>query len=233
MNITEKQLFNYIECPAMYDMKYNMKIPCSIEPLMNNLLDGITRYFFSNLLQGKVCSLDALKKKWDSICKANEECIDSKKNLEGFNYIYNFATWAYENKIALVDFDSTYTIYINDIELTLAMNPIIALGNNKFELLICRFSNKEPNQIDIDKRLKYTLDCYAFKKAYGKEISAIRVVHFKNKKEYTSYRTQTDFDRLETTIKNVANAIASDIYYPRENILCSSCNYKNYCNSWS
>lgn len=233
MKITDEQLFDYITCPAYYDMKYNKNIPTQGQPTMQKLLDKVSRYFFSNLLNKKVCTMDELKKKWDKTCEQNKEYINSRKNLEGMNYIINFARWAADNKVVLVDFESDYTVIVDDIQVQGTIGPVAALPGRKCELISSRFSNREPEQTDIDKKLKYTLDCLAFKQAYNHDISAIKVIHFKNGKELTTNRTQLDYDRLLSTIRGVANGIGSDSYYPRESVFCSQCEMKLYCKYWN
>lgn len=233
MNLTENQMFDYIACPAYYDMKYNKKINVQKEPTMQRLLDNVTRHFYSNLLNKKICSMDELKRKWDSVCSKNEEYINSKRNLEGMNYIINFARWAANNKVVLVDFESDYTVTVDDIKVHGSIGPVAALPGKKCELIVSRFSNREPDQYDLDKKLKYTLDCYAFREAYQHDIDAIRLVHFKNGKEFTSLRNQNDYDRLESTIKGVANGIRSEAFYPRESSFCSSCVMKHFCKFWT
>lgn len=233
MDITENQLFDYITCPAYYDMKYVKRINAKKGPTMQRLLENVSNHFYTNLLNKKICSMDELKRKWDSVCNKNKDYINSKRNLEGINYIVNFARWASDNRIVLVDFQSDYTVNIDNIRVHGTIGPVAALPGRKCELIVNRFSNREPDQHDLDKRLKYTLDCYAFKEAYNHNIDAIRLVHFKNNKEFTSSRSQMDYDRLESTIKGAANGIRSEAFYPRESNFCSSCEMKSYCKYWS
>ena len=233
MNITEEQLFDYIACPAYYDMKHNKRVPTTKEPTMQTLLDQVARYFYTNLLNGKICTMDELKRKWDSVCSNNKDYIDSRKNIEGMNYIINFARWASNNKLVLIDFESDYTVAVDDITVHGTIGPVAALPGRKCELIVSRFSNREPDQYDIDKKLKYTLDSHAFREAYKHDISATKVVHFKNNKEFITTRSQMDYDRLSSTIKGVANGIRSEAYYPRESVFCSQCEMKHVCKYWS
>ena len=106
------------------------------------------------------------------------------------------------------------------------------LPNRKIELLIHRFSNKAPNQIELDKKLKYTIDSYVLKKLYNCEVAAIKVIHHKNNSEYITTRNNNDYDRLEISIKNIAKCIKDNLYYPRENVFCNTCYYKEYCKYW-
>lgn len=233
MTLTDQQMFDYITCPAYYDMKYNKSIKIKEEPTMQKLLDQVCRYFYTNLLNKKVCTMDELKRKWDKICEQNSQYINSKKNIEGLNYIINFARWAADNRLVLIDFESDYEVYANGVIVKGTIGPVVALPGRKCELISSRFSNREPNQTDIDKKLKYTLDCLAFKQAYNHDISAIKVVHFKNNKEFTTNRTQNDYERLASTMVGVANGIRSGSYYPRESVFCSQCEMHPYCKYWN
>lgn len=233
MDITDRQLFDYITCPAYYDMVYNKKIQTYEPKSMQKLLDKITRYFYSNLLNKKICTMDELKRKWDHICEQNKEYMTSKMNLDGMHYIINFARRAAEAQTVLVDFESDYIITIDDINIHGTIGPVAALPGKKCELIVDRFSSKLPEQSEIDRKLKYTLDCLAFKHAYDHDIAAVRVINYKNLKELTTYRTQTDYDRLTSTVRGVVNGIESGAFYPRESVFCSQCQMKLYCKYWT
>ena len=233
MDLSEKELFEYINCPVYYDLAYNKHIPLKENISMQTLLDKVTHYFYSNLINGKVCSMDELKKKWDSICSKNKDYIDTKKNLEGINYIVNFARYIVDYKPNIVDFQRYYEINIDNILFSGNIDIINLLPNKKIELLSHRFNNKAPNQIELDKKIKYTIDAYVLKELYGLEVSAIKIIHHKNNTEYITTRSNTDFDRLSSCITNVAKAIENNIYYPKDNVFCTGCYYKEYCRYWS
>lgn len=232
MEISEEQFFDYIKCPAFYDMKYVKKIPCEENKTMQKLLNDVSNYFYTNLLNKKICTMAELKNKWDSICSANIDFIDSKKSIEGINYIVNFARWVSDKRIILVDFASQYKIHTEAITIVGMLNPIVAVPGRKLELIDSRFSNKEPNQLELDKKLKYTMDTLAFRNAYTKPIDAIKIINFKNNKEFTTNRTKNDYDRLMSTIENVGVGINHNVFYPRETSFCSSCEYRHYCKYW-
>lgn len=233
MILTEDQFFDYIQCPAKYDLKYNKRIPSSESVTMQKLLDKVVKYFYSNLLDGKVCTMEQLKQKWDSICEKNIYFIDTKKNLEGMNYIINFARWASNEQPNIIDFDSSYDIITENTIFSGNMGAIRMIPNRKFELIINRFNNRTISQNDLDKMLKYTIDCYAFKEQCAVEISAIRLINHKNNEEFISSRSNNDYDRLTSSIKGVASGIENKAFYPRESIYCTSCNYIDFCKYWS
>lgn len=234
MNLKEQELFDYITCPAYYDMKHNKKLGFTEEPTMSKLLNQIPRHFYSNMFNNKkICTMDDLKKKWDSICSKHKDFINSKRNLDGINYIINFARWNGEHQPIIADYGSSYIIEVEDTYLVGELSPVRVLPGKKCELLINRFSSREPEQYSIDKQLKYTLDCYAFKEAYNHDISAIKIIHHKNNKMFVTQRTQIDYDRMRSTIIGVSEGIKAKAYYPRESVFCQSCEMKQYCKYWS
>lgn len=234
MKLTEQQLFDYIYCPAKFDMKYIKNIDLKDPVTMSNMLKIVSKYFYANLLNGKICTVNDLKAKWDSVCKANASYFENnKKVLEGMGLIINMINWASRNEIVLLDIDTKYNIVIDDIEFEGNMNPILASNNNKTEILISDFSSKMPDQIVIDMNLKNTIDAYAYKTLFNKDIDCIRVHNMKNNTDFITMRNKDDYNRLVSTIKGVAAGIKNNVYYPREQILCTSCNARQYCKYWN
>ena len=231
MKITEQQLFDYIHCPALFEMKYIRKIPLEESLSTPKLLNKVAKYFYLNLLNGKICTTSELKKKWDSICAKHEEQINPKKVMEGMSLIMKLYNWASDEQAVVLDIDSPYIIRVGDVELVGNMGTILAAPNNKYELLITDFSSRLPDQSLIDIKLKYTLEAYAFQKVYNKFIDGVRVHSVKYNKDFYTSRTDGDFKRLETAIRNVGKSIQDGLFYPREG-MCSTCPAKGYCKYW-
>lgn len=233
MKLTEQQLFDYSYCPVKYYLKYKTKIIVPEEITINKLLTQITKYFYTCVANGKVPTLKQMQNKLDSICEANREIINSKKAVEMWGQVYNFYNWACDNKIAVVDTDTKYAITIGEHIVEGAMNPIALTPNKRLEILITNFSSKVPDQLEIDTKLKYTLDTLAFNTANkDMQIDATRIHLVKSNKDIVTTRNMNDFDRLNSTVNNIAKSIQNELYYPRETFMCTSCNYRNYCRAW-
>lgn len=236
MVITEQQLFDYIMCPALYDVKHNKNIKIDEPISMTRLLSKVSKYFYTTLLNGSVPSSSDLKKKWDSICNQHPGYMDSKKNLEGISLIMKLLQWASSEQIRVADIDSQYRLMfktnIGPVELVGTMGTILAIPKERFELLITDFSSKVPDQTLVDMKLKYTIDSYAFQGVYNRRVDGIKIHNVKNAKDFLTFRSEDDFSRLERTIANVAQCIKSNLYYPRESVMCSTCTTKDYCKAW-
>jgi hypothetical protein len=193
----------------------------------------VAKYFYFNLLNGKVCTTGELKNKWDSICKANQDFIDAKKNLAGMGLIMNLSRWAEREHPFILDVDTKYNIVIGDIEVEGCMNPLLAvLPGKEVEILATSFSEKIPDTMDSDMRIKYSLDAYAFNKMFEQPISGIRIHSVKSDKDILTSRGDNEFHRLESTIKGVGAGIKNKVFYVSETPLCSTCQARNYCKFW-
>lgn len=232
MKLNEQQLFDYIYCPTRYDIKHEKRIDIQEPISMARLLGKVGKYFYVNLFNQKVCSTSELKNKWDSICKQYPDFIDQKEAIAGWGAIVNMYNWAAKEQLVIADIDTKYTIVIDHIELEGNMDPIIRNKKNKFELLSTNFSTKIPDPIEIDMKLKHTLDSYAFRALTQHDIDAIKVHHVRTDKDILSYRTEPDYRRLLSTIKSVEKGIEQKIFFPRETALCNTCTAKQYCRFW-
>lgn len=233
MKITEQQLFDYLYCPLKYYLKYELKIIKQEDITTNKLLNQVTRYFYTSVANGKLPTLKQMQSKLDALCEANKDIINSKKAVELWGQVYNFYNWACDNKISVIDTDTKYVLPLGEHLLEGTINPINVTPNRKLETLTINFSNRIPDQIEIDTKLKHTIDIMAFNSSNKElEISAARIHLLKQNKDLYATRNINDFKRLESTVSNVAKSIQNKLYYPRETHMCTSCNYRNYCRAW-
>ena len=233
MSITEQQLFDYMFCPVKYYLKYKSKIVVQEEVTINKLLTQITKYFYNSVANGKLPTLKQMQTKLDSLCEANKETITPKKSIEMWGQVYNFYNWACDNQIAVIDTDTKYVITLGEHIVEGTMSPIALTPAKKLELLIVNFSTRIPDQIEIDTKTKYTLDIMAFNNSNSDmKIDAARIHLLKQNKDLYTTRNNNDYERLNSTVNNIAKSIQNELYYPKETHMCTSCNYRNYCRAW-
>lgn len=233
MKLTEQQLFDYMYCPIKYYLKYKAKIVVQEEVTINKLLTQITKYFYNSVANGKLPTLKQMQSKLDSLCEANKDIVTPKKSIEMWGQVYNFYNWACDNKIAVIDTDTKYAITLGEHIVEGTMSPIAYTPAGKFELLIINFSSRMPDQIEIDTKTKYTLDTMAFNKANkDMQIDATRIHLLRQNRDLYTTRNNNDYERLKSTVNNVAKSIQNELYYPKETHMCTSCNYRNYCRAW-
>jgi hypothetical protein len=129
---------------------------------MQKLISKVSRYFYFNLLNGKVCSMNELKSKWDSVCQQYPYYIDAKKNLDGYGKIISLVRWAANEEIIVGDVDQSYRLMFDSIEVSGSIETILVKKDKKIEMLYTSFADKLPDLYDVDMKLKYTMDALAF-----------------------------------------------------------------------
>lgn len=231
MIISEEQLYDYMNCPAYYDMKHNKKIPYSKPMTLVKIMEDLSNYMLTKLMGRMRCSEADLKKKLDEI--AEKYKISSKDMLLCLNYMHNMSTWFKNNPVIVADFNSDYQLYTkNDNSINIKIGAVLVDQQKKVSLMYGKFSSRAPEQFQLDRKLKYTLDAKAFHEINRHYIDNVKVIHFKEGTEYGTVREITDYDRVDYIIDGVCNGIEAGSYYPRESVFCGNCHYKQFCKHW-
>lgn len=239
IKLTEQQFFDYITCPVKYDLKYNKKIIINEPFNIKNILDKLaSRFYIDSVNEGKFISLRRLESILDSLIKPYQDMISPDKLTNMMFLIRNFHNYwmSITTKDSIVcNTGIPYILTHNNNILEGITSPIAKYKDNRYELLIMNFSTRMANQLELDTKLKYTIDTLAFNlanKDNNKRISGTRYIHVKTNKTFFTGRTENDITRFYSSFDNVCKAIENNIYYPRESHMCDSCLYKHYCRGW-
>jgi hypothetical protein len=234
ISLTEQQFFDYIFCPAKYDLKYNKKIVIEEPFSINNILNTISKFFYMYIVNNmKTPSMNTITTKFDSLMKPYMDITSNKQYTDALFQLRNFYNWACSNRIAVIDSDIKYIINHKDIILEGIMSPVAINENKRLEFLIMNFSSRTPDQLEIDTKLKYSIDMMSFNESNkDNKIFATKVHCVKSGKDFITSRTDNDYNRLTATIEGVAAGINNKAFYPRESHMCQNCSYKNCCRGW-
>lgn len=232
MDIKEQDLFEYLKCPIRYRIAKNngdteiKKSPMKLASLALN-----------QWLAAKSCGMKAdanvLKSKWDRLAEKHKYELQPKKVLEMWGLLYSTYRYITNFNIEFSDINKPYVIEVpgTKIRLSGVLSPIIDKGSY-YELLIVSFDKVLPDRVEADMKLKYTIDAYAIREIYNKDV-VITFFSPAQGKTITTLRSPNDFKRLENILKNVGKAINEDIIYPSESYLCKTCSVRDLCKSWT
>lgn len=233
MVIAEQQVYDYIYCPAFYEMRYKRGIAIDDRLTMPALLEKMVKYFCVNLLNKRLCSISEMQKKWDSMCKEYAHVIDNKKKvIDGMRFIIKFVKWASNVQLQIADIETQYSFLIDKYEFVGNLGIISPTQKGNYEILVPNFSSRIATQLQLNAKLKYAFDAYGFQSVYGREIDGIKVLLVRHDREMYTRRDKQDFDRLTLSLYNIAKGIENNIFYPREGIDCQNCTAQEYCRYW-
>lgn len=232
MELKEKEFFEYMKCPLRYQFIKN-NVDIGEDRTFKKLCYQAINHYFAARTNGMKADMSTLKKKWDNLCIQNQDLLTPKKALDGWGMLFRTCQYIENNNINFMDINTPYVLEIPETQLSIKgqLDPIIDKGDY-IEIFIVSFEKVIPDRIKIDTKLKHTIDAYAIKEMFKKDV----VINYYTPAQgvcIQTLRANRDYDRLESIVKNVGKAIINDSIYPRENVLCSSCLARDICKSWT
>lgn len=241
IDLTEQQFFDYIRCPALYDMKYNHKLLINKPVTIKDILQKATLAYYNLTIQRvqnneSPVSFRALTTKYESFFKPYKDIINRNDYTKGLIALQNFFNYMKSIELAVFNINSAYKITHKDVSLQGILNPIAVNQKKQLEFLIMNYSNRTPDILEGELKLKYTIDQLAFNKSNRDlQVNGLRIHTVKNVKKDTDLlisKNDNDFNRFYSTLYNVGQAIQNNIYFVRDDHMCSSCLYKHQCKAW-
>ena len=232
MELKERELFEYMKCPMRYYL-YKKGHNLDENKTYKELCYEAVNSNISARCNGMKHDANTLKRKWDTLARENIDTLGIKKVTDGWGLVYRTYEYIELFNLKFLDTNTTYRLELpgTGVSLVGVLNPLIDRGDY-IEVFVPYFGRTMPERISIDTKLKYTIQALAIKKMFNKDCVITYYVPAQGKTIETLRSTQ-DFKKLETILKMIGKSIASNIIYPRENILCSSCVARHMCKSWT
>ena len=235
MELSEKDLLNYIKCPLYYKIEangHNLRRE-TYNTFLHDVADKYIKRVGSVKLLGKFDHENYVKKHWDKVCLENQHIITPKQCIQGWGYLYRIIEFINMSGVEVLEPDITYRIEPEGRKhcLTGTLDPIIRQGDF-YTTLIISFSDKLPESYTMDMNLKHTIDAYALNQ-FIPDIQHCTTYHsFKNGAEKDTLRFSKHFQRLEYILETVGDSIEQNLIYPRNSHSCSTCTFRGLCDQW-
>ena len=232
MELKEKELFEYLKCSLRYEL-IKKGIDIGSERSYKKLASKTINQWLASKCNGMKADSITLKKKWDKVAQENTDILNPKKILEGWGLLYRTYEYVTLNRLNFTEVNLAYSIEIpgTKIKLTGQLPPMID-RENYIELFIVSFDKAIPDRVTIDMMLKHTIDAYAIREMFNKDVVITYYVPAQGKTMQT-LRSVKDFTRLKSILTNVGICLENNIIYPRETFLCTSCIVRDLCKSWT
>lgn len=233
IELTSNQLEDYISCPNLFYIRHVNGIVPRSKVTIRKLIEKHKEQMFYRLMEGTIPDINKILIDFSKDCMDNKYPPLHRDVHKGSSQLITFFNWLIDNRVQIADIGTPYELTFPKSNVILKGNfGAIRYTNDKLELIVADFSAKDPDQNLVDISIRYTLQAYAVHKLIKKyELACIRVltVRYNRVTELLSYRSPTDFARLENTVDNIACAIRNNIFYPRESFECLRCPVKSYC----
>ena len=233
LELTTEQLEEYIKCPNRFYLRYVNSIKPKTHVSVKSILLSARDKLLYQILDGKYPDGNKYINDFVGECQQHKFLTTNRAVLQGMRKLNIFHSWCVRNQLLLADMGTEFELpFPKDNAILKGQFGIIRYNDNKLELLGIDFSDRDPDQNLLDISIRYTLQAYAVKKLVPKyELYGIRVLSVRQDrlKEFQTFRTPLDYERLEDTVSMVIKAVRNEVYYPRESFECTQCPLKIYC----
>lgn len=233
LEITTEQLVDYITCPNLFFLQYVNGIRAKTHVSVKSILLKARDKLLYQILDGKYPDGNKYINGFVKECQDNHFLSTNRAVLQGMRKLNIFHSWCVKNELLLADLGTEFELpFPKDSAILKGTFGIIRYYNKHLELLVVDFTDRDPDQALLDISLRYTLQSYAIQRLVPKyDLSGVRVLVVRQDriKEFQTFRTQLDYERLEDTVSMVIKAIRNEVYYPRETFECARCPVKLYC----
>lgn len=235
IELTEKEVRDFLKCPVYYEGIHKYKLVAFETISMQTLLNKIAKLFYANLMNGEVLSPSKLKNQWDKICKKYSDYLTPQRTLKGIDLIMKLYNHAKKTGLIIANMSVPYRLFVHgdkiDVGYSGEIETLAAQKNGKLEILITDFNDRLPDQYLLDLKIKHTLDMLGYMINHNDSVG-VHIYHVNSDKDFFTYRGHDDFKRTESALENIAYSIKHNLFYPRENIFCSTCGTRYFCQGW-
>ena len=237
IELTTEQLENYIKCPNRFFLQHVSGIKPKTHISVKSILLTARDKLLYRILDGKYPDCGKFINEFVKECQEHNFLSTNRAVMHGMRKLTVLHQWCVRNQLLLADMGTEFELpFPKDNAILKGNFGIIRYYNKKLELLGIDFTDRDPDQNLLDISLRYTLQSYAIRRLVPKyELSCVRVLAVRQDrlKEFQTFRSPLDYERLEDTVSNVIKAVRNEVYYPRETFECTQCPVKIYCGGLS
>lgn len=230
MQITESELFAYIECPVYYQIQYERQ-QITAKKTLKKLIEQVVQYFFVNLLNGKVKTYKELQIKWDKLCKDMPQ-LTHQEVIKGWGTIIKIVEYAQNEKLIVGDVACTYRLPVGTHQIVGQIPIVLVFPDKHIELLYFDYGEKHLDKDNLIHLTKYSLDYFGFKSVYEIEPQYVKIHQVKYNEDVLLTKSIEDWQRLQAALSGVCKCLEQKIYFPRETLFCKSCPAHYFCGYW-
>ena len=244
MEITTKELYQFKQCPLKFKFNTIHRVEeLNEEEGLEAAMQSTINYFYYQIQDGYLMSMDELKRKFSSIWYKSTNIYDitinskqamRKQEIKAIAMLQNLHREQQLNPDTVVSMNLDFRVPVSKDPLLFIKGniPIIRSTPAGDEIINYKYSNSKYNLFRMRTDMNITLQAMAYQSMFKKEVYSICVHNLKtNEKSYT-HRKREDFQRLYKSVKGLTTTMSQDLYYPRESFMCDTCTSKKYCIEW-
>lgn len=252
MKISMDEVREFAKCPLKYKFTYIDKYgePPDRDKELYDSVKTVVTWFFDKIRMGQVPGKREMRLKWGKLWYKDKDKYDilfdtsykyeKRRNFKGVKIIDRFYDLFIKNPGIILINDFDFDVPIGDGHILTGRFDLVREIERKnrklIQLINWRTDRYVPYNELRSRDLYLVAQDYAFRKMFEQlpdELVYYAFLGTKMKK--VSPMRKRDFERLASSINNIASIIKKDLYFPRldeHHNMCRHCQYTNVCWNW-
>ncbi len=242
--ITIDQLYDFKTCPLRFKLKEIDKLPrikSEEEVGLRGAILATLSYYYTNLHEGKLLTLEEMKEKFTSIffeknkiynIQFDSKNSQRKKEIEAYGMLAAFHRQQKFNPDKTVAVNLDFRVKIDTDFYVTGRIPVIRETSRGHEIVTFKTSSQRPTEFHQKTDMTLTLMAIAFHSMFRQQANSIVLHHLRTGTPYFVDRKQKDYQRLYKSVKMMKESMDRGWYYPNEGYQCATCPAQNYCMEW-
>lgn len=243
MNINIQELQTYLDCPRLYALKQECRLPkqtySSIDEKYIMELRRMIYFFFNQMKYNGYCNFNDIKREWGKLWVGKRRRKDllipvenkvrlwhRKRERDGLDVLFRLHKSFSEDNADIVAVNMPFNVAITkDVNLT-GRWPLIRVMNNKTELIDFRHKD-EIGSTESD--IILTAISYAFRNQFNSTEDKLCIYDLDKGKLITTTRSSKDYSILKDTIDDFTVLIKTGRFIRVMSKQCDKCTYSFLC----
>jgi putative RecB family exonuclease len=233
LRLSYSSISTYQNCPLSYKFRYIDRLPTRRTPQLSfgTSLHAVLAFFYENVSE-KAVSLDALldylPRFWESdgYSDLSEEQSYLQRAKKVLTQFYHSNVEQFQMPFAL---EHKFVIELDCCTLSGVIDRVDRLPNDGLEIIDYKTSRKVPPKSKIHSDLQLSIYHLACEELWGAEPERLSLYFLIPDMKISTKRTRHDIKNTKSIIAGVCENIDAQRFEPRQNPLCSWCDFQTLC----
>lgn len=248
MELTYKEIQDYMRCPMLYKFKHVLKLQrddSKNSEVFEATLISVAMYFYYNIMNGvtprKEDVMNRWSKSWLSQATTIEDILFQKRglesaarssNLEGIKSLGVFYESEMKKKFNPIVVDTEARLKAGDhyiIERFDLIREVREKKKSTVEIVRLAGSHTNLSEFQIKTDFRTAFQVKAFRELFQAKEGRVHIYNIKRGQHLYPEIGDTEFKRLEAIVSQIGDNIEDGRFYPVSHNSCNHCPYKDVC----
>lgn len=248
MELTYKEIRDYMRCPMLYKFKYILKLERDGDKnseVFETTILSVAMYFYYNIMNGVVPRKEDIMNRWSKTWQSQATTIEDilfqknslqsqarTSNMQGIKALGAFYESEMKRKFNPIVVDTEARLKAGDhyiIERFDLIREAKEKGRSIVEVVRLAGSNTNYSDFQAMTDFRTAFQVRAFRELFQAKERRVHIYNIKRGQHIYPEIGETEFKRMESIVSQVGDSIEDGRFYPVAHNSCNHCPYQDVC----